>query len=44
MFRMSTGEKRITRNISQVAAQIAKQEIEAVRNETLVMAGIDVRG
>jgi hypothetical protein len=36
MFLMSSGEKRISRNGSQIAAQIARQEIDAVRNDSLL--------
>jgi hypothetical protein len=34
---ISSGEKRIKRNRSQTAAQIARQEIDAVRNDALTI-------
>src|SRR5450755_3205797 len=34
MFLTSSGDKRINRNRSQIATQIARQEIDAVRNDT----------
>jgi hypothetical protein len=37
MFRMSSGERRINRNRSQIATQIASQEPDAVRNDTLAI-------
>jgi hypothetical protein len=37
MFLMSSGEMRINRNRSQIATQIARQEIDAVRNDTLAI-------
>jgi hypothetical protein len=35
MARISSGEKRIIRNISQIAAQIARQDTDVFRNDTL---------
>jgi hypothetical protein len=37
MFLMSSGESRINRNRSQIATQIARQETDAVRNDTLAI-------
>jgi len=36
IVRMSSDERRIERNTSQTAAQIARQDIDAVRNEALI--------
>jgi hypothetical protein len=41
MFLISNGERRINRNKSQIASQIARQEIDAVRNETLAIPRFD---
>jgi hypothetical protein len=38
---MSSGDTRITRNRSQTAAQIARQDIDAVRNGALIISGFD---
>jgi len=37
MFLISSGERRINRNRSQIATQIARQEIDALRNDTLAI-------
>jgi hypothetical protein len=37
MTRISSGEKRIIRNISQIAAQIARQDIAAVRKDVFAI-------
>ena len=40
MTRISSGERRIIRNISQVAAQIARQDIAAVRKDVFAILSI----
>jgi hypothetical protein len=40
MALMSSGEKRINRNKSQIATQIARQEIDAVRNDVFAILGL----
>jgi hypothetical protein len=40
MTRISSGEKRIIRNISQIAAQIARQDIAAVRKDVFAILSI----
>jgi hypothetical protein len=41
MSLMSSGEKRIARNRIQIATQIARQEIDAVRNDDLAILKFD---
>jgi hypothetical protein len=41
MALMSSGEKRINRNNSQIATQIARQEIDAVRNDVFAILRFD---
>jgi hypothetical protein len=44
MLLMSIGEKRIDKNTSQTAAQIARQDIDAVRNDVLTMSWVRFSG
>lgn len=39
----SNGDKRINKNITQIASQSARQHIEAVRSDNFVILGIDAQ-